>query len=107
MGFASACLCNLASGLHEAAGALDARGEKNLIPKPERPKANPQSPKPRPLPPQPCSFFFAKAFETTGLGERIANVFVAAMGQSSLGLAYGLMVAGEQRKGGGVRNRWA
>ena len=39
------------------------------------------------------SFFFAKAFETTGLGERIANVFVAAMGKSSLGLAYGLMVA--------------
>lgn len=42
------------------------------------------------------SFFFAKAFETTGLGERIANVFVAAMGKSSLGLAYGLMVAGER-----------
>ncbi len=41
------------------------------------------------------SFFFAKAFETTGLGERIANVFVAAMGKSTLGLGYGLMVAGE------------
>lgn len=47
------------------------------------------------------SFFFAKAFETTGLGERIANVFVAAMGKSSLGLAYGLMVAGE----GGIEGR--
>jgi hypothetical protein len=43
------------------------------------------------------SFFFAKAFETTGLGERIANVFVAAMGKSSLGLGYGLMVAGGWR----------
>jgi DASS family divalent anion:Na+ symporter len=41
------------------------------------------------------SFFFAKAFETTGLGERIANVFVAAMGKSTLGLGYGLMVAGK------------
>lgn len=33
------------------------------------------------------SFFFAKGFEKTGLGERIANIFVAAMGRSTLGLA--------------------
>ncbi|KAF8064503.1 DIT2-1 [Scenedesmus sp. PABB004] len=39
------------------------------------------------------SFFFAKGFEKTGLGERIANVFVAAMGRSTLGLAYGLSIA--------------
>jgi len=39
------------------------------------------------------SFFFAKGFEKTGLGERIANVFVAAMGKSTLGLAYGLSIA--------------
>jgi DASS family divalent anion:Na+ symporter len=40
------------------------------------------------------SFFFAKGIEKTGLGERIANIFVAAMGQSTLGLAYGLAIAG-------------
>lgn len=39
------------------------------------------------------SFFFAKGFEKTGLGERIANIFVAAMGKSTLGLAYGLSIA--------------
>lgn len=39
------------------------------------------------------SFFFAKGFEKTGLGERIANLFVRAMGHSTLGLAYGLNVA--------------
>lgn len=39
------------------------------------------------------SFFFAKGFEKTGLGERIANIFVAAMGRSTLGLAYGLSIA--------------
>lgn len=39
------------------------------------------------------SFFFAKGFEKTGLGERIANMFVAALGKSTLGLAYGLVAA--------------
>lgn len=39
------------------------------------------------------SFFFAKGFEKTGLGERIANMFVKAMGKSTLGLALGLNVA--------------
>jgi len=39
------------------------------------------------------SFFFAKGFEKTGLGERIANIFVAALGKSTLGLAYGLVAA--------------
>lgn len=39
------------------------------------------------------SFFFAKGFEKTGLGERLANIFVAAMGKSTLGLAYGLSIA--------------
>ncbi|KAL6754020.1 2-oxoglutarate/malate translocator [Haematococcus lacustris] len=39
------------------------------------------------------SFFFAKGFEKTGLGERIANLFVRAMGKSTLGLSYGLNVA--------------
>lgn len=39
------------------------------------------------------SFFFAKGFEKTGLGERIANLFVKALGKSTLGLAYGLAAA--------------
>eukprot|EP00798_Chlamydomonas_sp_ICE-L_P023569 gene23569-9093_t len=39
------------------------------------------------------SFFFAKGFEKTGLGERIANIFVKAMGKSTLGLSLGLNVA--------------
>mmetsp|Transcript_912 Transcript_912/g.1363 ORF Transcript_912/g.1363 Transcript_912/m.1363 type:complete len:565 (+) Transcript_912:100-1794(+) len=39
------------------------------------------------------SFFFAKGFEKTGLGERIANLFVRALGKSTLGLAFGLNVA--------------
>ena len=39
------------------------------------------------------SFFFAKGFEKTGLGERIANIFVKLMGHSTLGLAYGLVLA--------------
>ncbi len=34
-----------------------------------------------------------QALEKTGLGERIANVFVAAVGQSTLGVAYSLAVA--------------
>ena len=34
-----------------------------------------------------------QSFETSGLGERIANIFVSAFGHSSLGLAYGLTFA--------------
>lgn len=34
-----------------------------------------------------------QGFEKTGLGERIANLFVRALGSSTLGLAYGLNVA--------------
>jgi len=39
------------------------------------------------------SFFFAAGFQKTGLGERVANIFVRAFGASSLGLAYGLAAA--------------
>ncbi|KAK9815699.1 hypothetical protein WJX72_008247 [[Myrmecia] bisecta] len=39
------------------------------------------------------SFFFAKGFEKTGLGERVATLFVKAFGKSTLGLAYGLTMA--------------
>lgn len=39
------------------------------------------------------SFFFAKGFEKTGLGERVATLFVRAFGKSTLGLAYGLALA--------------
>uniref|UniRef100_A0A7S0YIH5 Uncharacterized protein n=1 Tax=Polytomella parva TaxID=51329 RepID=A0A7S0YIH5_9CHLO len=39
------------------------------------------------------SFFFAKGFEKTGLGERIADIFVAFLGSTTIGLAYGLTVA--------------
>ena len=39
------------------------------------------------------SFFFAAGFQKTGLGERIANLFVKAFGKSTLGLAYGLAAA--------------
>jgi DASS family divalent anion:Na+ symporter len=39
------------------------------------------------------AFFFAKAFEKTGLGERIANMMVAAVGHSTLGLSYSLAAA--------------
>ncbi|OIV91595.1 hypothetical protein TanjilG_09007 [Lupinus angustifolius] len=36
------------------------------------------------------SFFFARGFVKTGLGDRIATYFVKWMGKSTLGLAYGL-----------------
>ncbi|KAK9799330.1 hypothetical protein WJX73_004629 [Symbiochloris irregularis] len=39
------------------------------------------------------SFFFAAGFQKTGLGERVAQLFVRAFGKSSLGLAYGLSAA--------------
>lgn len=34
-----------------------------------------------------------QGFQKTGLGERVANLFVAACGKSTLGLAYGLSIA--------------
>ncbi|MCO5557427.1 hypothetical protein L7F22_010991 [Adiantum nelumboides] len=36
------------------------------------------------------SFFFARGFVKTGLGDRIATVFVKLLGKSTLGLSYGL-----------------
>jgi len=39
------------------------------------------------------SFFFARGFEKTGLGERVAQIFVKLFGKSTLGLAYGLSIA--------------
>jgi hypothetical protein len=47
-------------------------------------------PSPPHPPPSPTA---AQGFEKTGLGERIANIFVMLMGKSTLGLAYGLMIA--------------
>lgn len=35
----------------------------------------------------------SQGFDKTGLGERIANIFVAAFGKSTLGLTYGLTLA--------------
>lgn len=35
----------------------------------------------------------ARSFVKTGLGDRVANIFVAAMGKSTLGLSYGLVAA--------------
>ena len=40
-----------------------------------------------------CSFFFACGFQKTGLGQRVANLFVKFFGKSTLGLAYGLCCA--------------
>ena len=39
------------------------------------------------------SFFFAKGIEKTGLGQRVANLFVQALGHSTLGLTLGLTAA--------------
>jgi len=39
------------------------------------------------------SFFFAKGFVKTGLGDRVANFFVTVMGKSTLGLSYGLVLS--------------
>ncbi|KAJ7569465.1 hypothetical protein O6H91_01G079300 [Diphasiastrum complanatum] len=39
------------------------------------------------------SFFFARGFVKTGLGDRIATYFVKWLGKSTLGLAYGLAVS--------------
>ena len=38
-------------------------------------------------------FLFLQGFEKTGLGERVATLFVKAFGKSTLGLAYGLAFA--------------
>lgn len=39
------------------------------------------------------SFFFARGFVKTGLGDRVATYFVKWLGKSTLGLSYGLTVA--------------
>ncbi|KAH7431347.1 hypothetical protein KP509_08G044000 [Ceratopteris richardii] len=39
------------------------------------------------------SFFFARGFVKTGLGSRIATVFVRTFGRSTLGLSYGLTIS--------------
>ncbi|KAI8554834.1 hypothetical protein RHMOL_Rhmol05G0127500 [Rhododendron molle] len=39
------------------------------------------------------SFFFARGFVKTGLGDRIATYFVKLLGKSTLGLSYGLTVS--------------
>ncbi len=40
------------------------------------------------------AFFFARSFEKSGLGERVANVFIASnKGGGTLGLAYSLAFA--------------
>jgi DASS family divalent anion:Na+ symporter len=39
------------------------------------------------------SFFFARGFVKTGLGDRIATHFVKLLGKSTLGLSYGLVVS--------------
>ncbi|KAI5081691.1 hypothetical protein GOP47_0001434 [Adiantum capillus-veneris] len=39
------------------------------------------------------SFFFARGFVKTGLGDRIATVFVKLLGKSTLGLSYGLTLS--------------
>lgn len=40
-----------------------------------------------------ASFFFARGLEKTGLGNRVAQLFVKVLGKSTLGLAYGLGMA--------------
>jgi len=39
------------------------------------------------------AFFFARGFVRTGLGDRIATLFVRALGKSTLGLSYGLTLS--------------
>lgn len=39
------------------------------------------------------SFFFARGFVKTGLGDRIATYFVKWLGKSTLGLSYGLTLS--------------
>ena len=40
-----------------------------------------------------CSHNIVQGFQKTGLGERVATLFVRAVGKSTLGLAYGLSIA--------------
>jgi DASS family divalent anion:Na+ symporter len=40
-----------------------------------------------------CCALWLQAFEQTGLGERVANILVAAVGHSTLGLAWALAAA--------------
>lgn len=40
-----------------------------------------------------CVYVCVQAFEKTGLGERVANMLVSAVGHSTLGLAYSLAIA--------------
>ncbi|KAL4361919.1 hypothetical protein GQ457_04G003630 [Hibiscus cannabinus] len=42
------------------------------------------------------SFFFARGFVKTGLGDRIATYFVKCLGKSTLGLSYGLTLTGPE-----------
>jgi len=39
------------------------------------------------------AFFFARGFVRTGLGDRVATMFVRALGKSTLGLSYGLTIS--------------
>lgn len=39
------------------------------------------------------AFFFARGFVRTGLGDRVATMFVRALGKSTLGLSYGLSIS--------------
>ncbi len=39
------------------------------------------------------AFFFARGFVRTGLGDRVATLFVRALGKSTLGLSYGLTLS--------------
>jgi len=39
------------------------------------------------------AFFFARGFVSTGLGDRIATMFVEKLGKSTLGLSYGLSIS--------------
>ncbi|CAH9110572.1 unnamed protein product [Cuscuta europaea] len=40
-----------------------------------------------------CSFFFSRGFIKTGLGDRVAMLFVRLLGKSTLGLSYGLVLS--------------
>ena len=39
------------------------------------------------------AFFFAKGFVDTGLGDRVATIFVKLLGKSTIGLSYGLVLS--------------
>ena len=46
------------------------------------------------------AFFFARGFVSTGLGDRIATMFVEKLGKSTLGLSYGLSISEAVLKSG-------